>query len=134
LNNENQKKQSLQNGSLYFDRNSYNTSFGGSAGREGTAVKMGGAIADQFTKLFALDTSDRKQLSSGSGRICICFRNTFGRSFVCIRSTFTLVKLVTKVFYYLLWLMLYFTVELWGCTYHYMNSLCTRPALLYYGY
>lgn len=25
--------------------------FGGSAGREGTAVQMGGAIADQFTKL-----------------------------------------------------------------------------------
>lgn len=36
--------------------------FGGSAGREGTAVQMGGAIADQFTGLFKLDNSDRKTL------------------------------------------------------------------------
>eukprot|EP00744_Colponema_vietnamica_P032209 GILI01052004.1.p1 GENE.GILI01052004.1~~GILI01052004.1.p1 ORF type:complete len:268 (-),score=-25.94 GILI01052004.1:2-805(-) len=34
--------------------------FGGSAGREGTAVQMGGAIADQFTPLFKLKPSDRK--------------------------------------------------------------------------
>jgi H+/Cl- antiporter ClcA len=34
--------------------------FGGSAGREGTAVQMGGAIADQFTKLFNLTNEDRK--------------------------------------------------------------------------
>lgn len=33
---------------------------GGSAGREGTAVQMGGAIADQFTKLFRLKDTDRK--------------------------------------------------------------------------
>ncbi|WP_420152065.1 voltage-gated chloride channel family protein [Siphonobacter sp.] len=36
--------------------------FGGSAGREGTAVQMGGAIADQFTRLFHLSDSDRKTL------------------------------------------------------------------------
>ena len=35
---------------------------GGSAGREGTAVQMGGAIADQFTRLFKLSPSDRKLL------------------------------------------------------------------------
>ncbi|QXP66886.1 voltage-gated chloride channel family protein [Polaribacter sp. AHE13PA] len=34
--------------------------FGGSAGREGTAVQVGGAIADQFTKLFKLNNLDRK--------------------------------------------------------------------------
>jgi H+/Cl- antiporter ClcA len=34
--------------------------FGGSAGREGTAVQMGGAIADQFTHLFRLSKEDRK--------------------------------------------------------------------------
>ena len=34
--------------------------FGGSAGREGTAVQMGGAIADQFTKLFRIKNRDRK--------------------------------------------------------------------------
>ncbi|SEJ28977.1 H+/Cl-antiporter ClcA [Cyclobacterium xiamenense] len=34
--------------------------FGGSAGREGTAVQMGGAIADQFTKWFKLPVPDRR--------------------------------------------------------------------------
>ncbi len=36
--------------------------FGGSAGREGTAVQMGGAIADQFNKLFKMTETDRKIL------------------------------------------------------------------------
>lgn len=36
--------------------------FGGSAGREGTAVQMGGAIADQFTRWLGLRTDDRKIL------------------------------------------------------------------------
>lgn len=36
--------------------------FGGSAGREGTAVQMGGAIADQFTHSFKLDRSERRTL------------------------------------------------------------------------
>lgn len=34
--------------------------FGGSAGREGTAVQMGGAIADQFSRFFKLSGSDRQ--------------------------------------------------------------------------
>lgn len=34
--------------------------FGGSAGREGTAVQMGATIADQFTKWFSLDNEDRR--------------------------------------------------------------------------
>lgn len=34
--------------------------FGGSAGREGTAVQIGGAIADRFTKVFKLSKRDRK--------------------------------------------------------------------------
>ena len=33
---------------------------GGSAGREGTAVQMGGALADQFTRLLRLSAQDRK--------------------------------------------------------------------------
>lgn len=36
--------------------------FGGSAGREGTAIQMGGSIADQFAKLFHLNTDERKLL------------------------------------------------------------------------
>jgi H+/Cl- antiporter ClcA len=34
--------------------------FGGSAGREGTAIQMGGSIADQFAKRFKFDAADRK--------------------------------------------------------------------------
>lgn len=34
--------------------------FGGSAGREGTAVQMGGSLADQLTKWFPLDKSSRR--------------------------------------------------------------------------
>lgn len=36
--------------------------FGGSAGREGTAVQMGAAIADQFTRVFKLEIIDRKTI------------------------------------------------------------------------
>lgn len=34
--------------------------FGGSAGREGTAVQMGGAISDQFSRLFKMRKRDRR--------------------------------------------------------------------------
>jgi len=48
--------------------------FGGSAGREGTAIQMGGSIADQFTKIFRLKPRNRKILlvagmSAGFGSI-----------------------------------------------------------------
>ncbi|MDF3820657.1 voltage-gated chloride channel family protein [Leptospira sp. 96542] len=36
--------------------------FGGSAGREGTAVQMGGALADQFSQFWKLNTDDRRIL------------------------------------------------------------------------
>ena len=35
---------------------------GGSAGREGTAVQMGGAVADQFTRLLKLTAAERKTI------------------------------------------------------------------------
>lgn len=36
--------------------------FGGSAGREGTAVQMGGSIADQFTHILKMDRGNRRTL------------------------------------------------------------------------
>ena len=36
--------------------------FGGSAGREGTAIQMSGALSDQFSKIFKLYNEDRKIL------------------------------------------------------------------------
>lgn len=50
--------------------------FGGSAGREGTALQMAGAIADQFTKPFRLTESERKILIIAS--IAAGFGSVFG--------------------------------------------------------
>ncbi|MDN7672410.1 voltage-gated chloride channel family protein [Burkholderia oklahomensis] len=50
--------------------------FGGSAGREGTAVQMGGALADRVTQRFRLDRDDRRiMLMSG---IAAGFASVFG--------------------------------------------------------
>jgi H+/Cl- antiporter ClcA len=50
--------------------------FGGSAGREGTAVQMGGALADRVTHLFKLDNEDRRILLMGG--IAAGFSSVFG--------------------------------------------------------
>ncbi len=50
--------------------------FGGSAGREGTALQMAGAISDQFTKLLKLNQQDRKTLLISA--IAAGFGSVFG--------------------------------------------------------
>ncbi len=50
--------------------------FGGSAGREGTALQMAGAIADQFTKPFKLHPDERKILLIAA--IAAGFGSVFG--------------------------------------------------------
>ncbi|KMQ67468.1 chloride channel protein [Chryseobacterium sp. FH2] len=50
--------------------------FGGSAGREGTALQMAGAIADQFSKPFKLDKNERKILIISA--IAAGFGSVFG--------------------------------------------------------
>ncbi|MBL7764081.1 MAG: voltage-gated chloride channel family protein [Chitinophagaceae bacterium] len=50
--------------------------FGGSAGREGTALQMAGAIADQFSKPFRLSGSERKILIIAA--IAAGFGSVFG--------------------------------------------------------
>jgi H+/Cl- antiporter ClcA len=50
--------------------------FGGSAGREGTAVQMGGALADQVTHRFGLGRDDRRILLMGG--IAAGFSSVFG--------------------------------------------------------
>ncbi|NML70907.1 voltage-gated chloride channel family protein [Chryseobacterium sp. RP-3-3] len=50
--------------------------FGGSAGREGTALQMAGAIADQLSKPFKLDKNERKILLIAS--IAAGFGSIFG--------------------------------------------------------
>lgn len=53
--------------------------FGGSAGREGTALQMAGAIADQFSKPFGLTQSERKILMISA--IAAGFGSVFGTPF-----------------------------------------------------
>lgn len=50
--------------------------FGGSAGREGTALQMAGAIADQLSKPFQLDKNERKTLMIAA--IAAGFGSVFG--------------------------------------------------------
>lgn len=50
--------------------------FGGSAGREGTAVQMGGAIADQFSGLFGWGKRERKVLLKAG--VAAGFAGVFG--------------------------------------------------------
>ena len=50
--------------------------FGGSAGREGTAVQMGGSFADYLTRLFKLDPGDRRILLMSG--ISAGFASVFG--------------------------------------------------------
>lgn len=50
--------------------------FGGSAGREGTALQMAGAISDQLTKILKLDKNDRKILLISA--IAAGFGSVFG--------------------------------------------------------
>ncbi|QIE29586.1 Chloride/fluoride channel protein (plasmid) [Caballeronia sp. SBC2] len=50
--------------------------FGGSAGREGTAVQMGGALADQVTHRFHLGREERRILLMGG--IAAGFSSVFG--------------------------------------------------------
>lgn len=50
--------------------------FGGSAGREGTAVQMGGSLADQLTKPFRLSPEDRRILLMAG--ISAGFASVFG--------------------------------------------------------
>lgn len=57
-----QKKISFKMAPMIFLSTILTHIFGGSAGREGTAVQMGGSIADQFSQFLKLDKNDRRIL------------------------------------------------------------------------
>lgn len=91
--------------------------FGGSAGREGTAVQMGGAIADQFNRLFQLDATDRKTLIVLG--ISAGFASVFGTPLA--GAIFALevlycckISLKSCVLSFVVAFFAYYTVELWN--------------------
>ncbi|KIO51483.1 chloride channel protein [Flavobacterium hibernum] len=90
--------------------------FGGSAGREGTAVQMGGAIADQFTKLFNLDNSERKILiilGISAGFASVFGTPLAGAIFALEVLYFSKIKLKSIILSFVVAYTAYFTVEFW---------------------
>lgn len=90
--------------------------FGGSAGREGTAVQMGGSIADQFTRLFKLDNSQRKTvlvLGISAGFASIFGTPLAGALFALEVLYFSKINFQSIVLSFFAAYLAYFTVELW---------------------
>ena len=90
--------------------------FGGSAGREGTAVQMGGAIADQFTGVFKLDNSERKTiliLGISAGFASIFGTPLAGALFALEVVFFSKIDLKSIPFSFLTAYIAHYTVEIW---------------------
>lgn len=90
--------------------------FGGSAGREGTAVQMGGSIADQFTGLFKLDSSDRRTiiiLGISAGFASVFGTPLAGALFALEVLYFSKVSYKSMILSFLVAFIAYYTVEIW---------------------
>lgn len=90
--------------------------FGGSAGREGTAVQMSGAIADQFKKLLKLNNSDRKTLvilGISAGFASVFGTPLAGALFALEVLYFSKISFKSIIFSFLVAYIAYFTVEFW---------------------
>ncbi|PXY39135.1 chloride channel protein [Flavobacterium cheongpyeongense] len=105
--------------------------FGGSAGREGTAVQMGGAIADQFTKYFNLDNSERKILiilGISAGFASVFGTPLTGAIFALEVLYFSKINFKSIILSFLVAYVAFFTVELWDVK-HTHYSIPVVPAL-----
>ncbi|WP_163411191.1 voltage-gated chloride channel family protein [Flavobacterium ajazii] len=90
--------------------------FGGSAGREGTAVQMGGAIADQFTKFFKLNNSERKILiilGISAGFASVFGTPLAGAVFALEVLYFSKINFKSAILSFLTAYAAYYTVEFW---------------------
>ncbi|WP_343705733.1 voltage-gated chloride channel family protein [Flavobacterium sp.] len=105
--------------------------FGGSAGREGTAVQMGGAIADQFTKFFNLDHSERRILiilGISAGFASVFGTPLAGAIFALEVLYFSKINFKSILLSFLVAYAAYFTVEFWEIK-HTHYSIPTIPEL-----
>jgi H+/Cl- antiporter ClcA len=90
--------------------------FGGSAGREGTAVQMGGAIADQFSRIFKLDATDRKTLlilGISSGFAAVFGTPLAGAFFALEVVYFCKISLKSCILSFIVAYFAHYTVGLW---------------------
>jgi H+/Cl- antiporter ClcA len=98
--------------------------FGGSAGREGTAVQMGGAIADQFTTIFNLDNSERKVLiilGISAGFASVFGTPLAGAIFALEVLYFSKINFKSIILSFIVAYAAYFTVELWQVKHTHYN-------------
>ena len=105
--------------------------FGGSAGREGTAVQMGGAIADQFTKVFKLDASERKTillLGISAGFASVFGTPLAGALFALEILFFSKISFKSIPLSFLTAYIAYFTVEFWNIK-HTLYSIPMLPEI-----
>ena len=89
---------------------------GGSAGREGTAVQMGGAIADRFLNWFQLDKIDRKTiliLGISAGFASVFGTPLAGALFALEVVYFSKINFKSVVLSFAVAYAAYYTVELW---------------------
>jgi len=89
---------------------------GGSAGREGTAVQMSGAMADQFKELFRLNNSDRKTLiiiGISAGFASVFGTPLAGALFALEVLYFSKISFKSIILSFITAYIAYFTVEFW---------------------
>ena len=112
--------------------------FGGSAGREGTAVQMGGAIADQFKKLFNLNNSDRKTLiilGISAGFASIFGTPLAGALFALEVLYFSKINLRSIILSFMVAYVAYFTVEFWQVKHtHYHIPIVPQMTIINLGW
>jgi H+/Cl- antiporter ClcA len=90
--------------------------FGGSAGREGTAVQMGGAIADLCTSIFKLNPKERRTLiilGISAGFASVFGTPLAGAIFALEVVFFSKINFRSIVLSFLVAYIAYFTVEFW---------------------
>lgn len=108
--------------------------FGGSAGREGTAVQMGGAIADQFTRIFKLNNSERKTLiilGISAGFASVFGTPLAGAIFALEVVYFSKINLKSIILSFIVAYAAYFTVEIWQVKHtHYSIPLVPEITLV----
>lgn len=105
--------------------------FGGSAGREGTAIQMSGAIADQFTRYFKIDNFDRKTviiLGISAGFASVFGTPLAGALFALEVLYFSKISFKSVVFSFVVAYVAYFTVEFWNVK-HTLYFIPVIPAL-----
>ena len=104
---------------------------GGSAGREGTAVQMGGAIADRFSNWFQLDKIDRRTLlilGISAGFASVFGTPLAGALFALEVVYFSKINFKSVVLSFVVAFVAYYTVEFWQVE-HTQYSIPILPEL-----